>query len=148
MINIDYIAYQEQLVVKNENGKRFIFDPIRKKWLVLLPEELVRQLVVQYLIGEKGYPPGRMAIERGVTINDRKKRLDLLVYGKGSQPFLLVECKAPTIKLDDKVFEQIAMYNLLFKVPYLMVTNGIKTYCCAMEYEKQTYSFLEEVPGF
>ncbi len=148
MIKIDYIAHKGRLRVKNEKGTRFIFDPIRKKWLVLLPEELVRQLVVQYLTVDRGYPASRIAIEKGVIINERQKRLDILIYDKEGKPFLLVECKAATIKLDDKVFEQIAMYNLSFSVPYLMVTNGLQTYCCEMDYKNQCFNFLEEIPDF
>ncbi len=146
MIEVDYITYQQQLKIKNDSGKRFIFDPVRKKWLVLQPEELVRQLVVQYLASAKKYPYGRMAIERGFVINERQKRLDLLVYDKEQKPFLLVECKAPSVRLDDRVFEQIAMYNLSFQVSYLMVTNGITTYCCKMDYKQKTFAFIDEIP--
>jgi hypothetical protein len=115
---------------------------------VLLPEELVRQLVVQYLILEKGYSKNRIALEKALRVNTLEKRCDILIYDLEMKPFLLVECKAPEVKISQEVFRQIAWYNMPLKVPYLMVTNGITTYCCEMDYTLETFRFLPEVPAY
>ena len=146
LIDIDYTLYQQQLRLKKDNNKTFIFDPIRKKYLVLLPEELVRQLVLQYLILDRGYNKNLIRSEQGIKVNELNKRCDLLIYNKDFSPHLLVECKSSKIKITQKTFEQIARYNLPLKVKYLLVTNGIQSYCCEMDYETQTYTFLNTVP--
>ncbi len=145
MIEIEYQKYTEFLTIKKEEGKTFIYSPVRKKYLVLGPEEIVRQLVIQYLVKEKGLPLSRMAEERMLVVNNLKKRWDILVYDKNGNPEILVECKAPEVKIDQSTFEQIAHYNLALKVPYLMVTNGIKTYFCEIDFEKKDFVFLERV---
>jgi hypothetical protein len=147
-IAIDFLKYQDQLVVKKEEGAIKIYDPIRKKYLVKGPEEIVRQLVIQYLIKEKKYSKNRIAVEKMLRINDRIKRFDILLYDKNTHPVLLVECKAPNVKLTEDTFHQIANYNLALRVKYLLVTNGIDTYCCEMDYLKQSFEFLSEVPSF
>lgn len=146
MIELDLMSFKDKLKVRTTDGKRYIFDPLRKKWLVLQPEELVRQLVIQYLLTEKGYLASHMAIERMLKVNKLTKRCDLLVFDRNQQPFLLVECKAPHVKIGQDVFHQIAWYNMPLKVQYLLVTNGITTYCCAMDYEQEDYQFLNEIP--
>ncbi len=146
MIDLNLISLQEQLQTKRERGQQLIFDPIRRQWLVLQPEELVRQLLVQYLLLEKGYSKNRIALEKLLIVNDRERRFDVLVYDADTQPFMLVECKAPSVELTDAVFRQIAQYNLPLRVQYLVVTNGITTYCCRMNYEQQSYEFLLSVP--
>lgn len=148
MIDIDLLAKQGQLKVKNEEGNRFLFDPIRKKWLVIQPEELVRQLVILYLIEEKGYNKNRINIEMGLQVNELKKRCDILVYDNEMEPFLLVECKAPSVNVSQAAFRQIANYNLPLRVPYLFVTNGLVNYCCRMDYEEESFEFVKEVPAF
>ena len=146
MIALDLMPYQSLLQVKNQAGQSLLFDCIRRKWLVLQPEELVRQLLVQYLLSEKSYPRNRFSLERGLTINELGKRYDVLVYDQEVKPFLLAECKAPQIMLTDAVFRQIANYNMPLQVQYLLVTNGIQTFCCKMDYELQSYEFVQEVP--
>ena len=148
MIDLDFMSFKDQLKVRNTEGKRFIFDPLRKKWLVLQPEELVRQLVIQYLLKEKNYRSSHMAVERMLKVNKLTKRCDILMYDLQQQPFLLVECKAPAVKINQNVFRQIAWYNMPLKVQYLLVTNGITTYCCAMDYVQEDYRFLAEIPDF
>lgn len=145
---IDFLKYQEQLKVKKVDGVVKVFDPIRRKYLVKGPEEIVRQLVIQYLIQEKEYVKNRMAVEKMLKINERIKRFDILVYDENTNPLLLVECKAPNVKVTEDTFHQIANYNLALKVKYLLVTNGIKTYCCQMDYLTQSFEFLHEVPSF
>lgn len=145
LIELDLLAYQSQLKQKKENGQRFIFDPIRRKYLVLAPEELVRQLIILYLL-DQGYNKNRIRSEMGLQVNELYKRCDILLYDKALNPFMLVECKAPKVKVDQSTFEQIARYNLPLKVRYLLVTNGLHTYCCEMDYEKQSYTFLPQIP--
>ena len=123
-----------------------VFDPIRKKYYVWQPEEMVRQLLVQYLIQEVGYKKNRIHLERGIKVNGQAKRCDIIIYDEDTQPYLLIECKAPNISLDQKVLDQIAIYNLVFQVPFLLVSNGIQSFCCQMDYEHKSYSFLEKLP--
>lgn len=148
MIEIDLLARQGQLKVKTEDSSRLLFDPIRKKWVVIQPEELVRQLMILYLIEEKQYNKNRINIEMGLQVNALQKRCDILVYDQDMQPFLLVECKAPTVKVSQATFRQIANYNLPLRVPYLLVTNGMVNYCCRMNYEDESFEFVNEIPVF
>jgi len=132
---------------KEEKGKSYIFDEIRKKYLQLTPEEWVRQHFVKYLIQEKNYPASLIVLEKGLKLNELSKRADVLIY-KDSSPILLVECKAPEVKITQSTFDQIARYNLTFKVPFLIVTNGMSHYCCQIDFENNSYKFLEEIPDF
>lgn len=133
---------------KKENERLQIFDAIRKKYVVLTPEEWVRQNFMQYLIQEKQFPQSLMAVEAGLKINQQKKRTDLLVYDKSGLPFLMVECKAPEVKITQNTFDQIARYNIVFQVKYLVVTNGLEHYCCEMDYDKKSFVYLPEIPFF
>ncbi|MEM1321736.1 MAG: type I restriction enzyme HsdR N-terminal domain-containing protein [Bacteroidota bacterium] len=146
MLPIDLSAYNSDLKIKKEQGKRWIFDPIRKKYLVLSPEEFVRQLLLQYLIQEMQYSPNRISIEKKLVVNGRERRFDLLIYDEAVRPFLLIECKAPEVKISQAVFEQIARYNMALRVPYLMVSNGLHNYCCQIDYERQSFDFLDALP--
>ncbi len=129
-ISIDFLQYQQLLGVrKGKNGKSEIFDPIRKKFLVLQPEELVRQLVLQYLHLDCGISLKQMRSEFGIIVNNLQKRCDIVVFDYQIQPRLIVECKAVNIPITQGVFDQIARYNLRLRVPFLMVTNGLTTYC-------------------
>ncbi|AEE48753.1 type I restriction enzyme HsdR N-terminal domain-containing protein [Haliscomenobacter hydrossis] len=143
---INFLPFSESLQIKKQDQKRYIFDPIRKKWLVLLPEELVRQLIVQYLVQEKGYNRNRIAIERGIKVNGLSKRCDILVFDQDMQPFLLIECKAPEISLSADVFHQMAVYNMQLRVPHLMMSNGETSYICKIDVKNQEYTILEDLP--
>ena len=147
MIELNLLDLREHLQFRTVEGKRYVFDAVRRKWLAAGPEELVRQLLVHYLLLYKGYGKGRIGIEKGLKINDLERRCDVVIYDADLQPFLLIECKAPKVTLDDAVFRQIAQYNMPLQVPYLAVTNGIVTYCCAMDYRQRSYSFLTEIPA-
>lgn len=131
-----------------ESGKLRIFDEIRKKFLVLTPEEWVRQNFVRFLIEEKGFPAQLMALESGLKVNQNQFRADLLVYDRAGQPLLVVEFKAPTVKVTQETFDQVARYNMKFQVPYLIVSNGLSHYCCQIDFSTKTYSFLKEIPAF
>ncbi|MEI2739485.1 MAG: type I restriction enzyme HsdR N-terminal domain-containing protein [Chitinophagaceae bacterium] len=110
--------------IKKEDGRDFIFDSLRKRWIVLTPEEWVRQNFVQYLLRVKNYPTTLIAIEKEIKLGELKKRFDILVYNKDHQPWMMIECKAGEIKLDEKVLEQVLRYNISVPVRYLIVTNG------------------------
>jgi hypothetical protein len=143
---LNFLSFVDALQIKMQDQKRFIFDPIRKKWLVLQPEEFVRQLMVQYLLQEKGYNRNRIAIERGIKVNGLAKRCDILVFDQDLQPFILIECKAPEIPLNADVFHQMAVYNMQLHVPYLMMSNGTSSYIGKIDVENQQYTLLEDLP--
>lgn len=137
-----------QFKIVEEEGQSKIFDPIRKKYLVLTPEEWVRQNFVQYLVQEKNYPSSRILIEGGLKVNQLQKRADILIYSDEGLPEVLVECKAPSIKIDDKAFQQVARYNSYFECSYLMLTNGLQHYCAFVNLREKKVEFLSEIPDF
>ncbi len=132
---------------KSSENKRYIFDCIRKKYVVLSPEEWVRQHIIQYLIQEKNYPISLIAVEKQLKINGLNKRTDILVFSPNGSPFLIVACKAATVKIDQKTFDQIARYNIPLEAKFLMVTNGLKNYICQMDKENERYTFLKSLPS-
>ena len=139
---------QYSIKLKEEKGTKYIFDPIRKKYLVLQPEEWVRQNFIQFLINEKGFPASLIAIEKGLRLNELQKRADIVIYDNQGQPLVLVECKAPKVKINQEVFEQVARYNVVFKVPYLLVTNGLEHYCAKVDLKEHQVDFLKELPNY
>ena len=134
--------------ITGEPGSEMILDQIRRKYVRLTPEEWVRQHFVQYLIHEGNYPPGLMGIETLIPLFSVKKRIDILIYNRAGYPIMIVECKKPEVLLDEKVFDQIVTYNMQFKVPYLVVTNGIINYACKMDYENKKYDELSVIPQY
>ncbi|QCX39229.1 type I restriction enzyme HsdR N-terminal domain-containing protein [Aureibaculum algae] len=137
-----------ELSVKSKENKQFIFDIIRKKNMVLTPEEWVRQHVVHYLINHLNYPKSIIAVEKQLTINTLKKRFDILVFNTKGNPEIIIECKAPKVKITQDTFDQIARYNLNLNAKYLMVTNGLNHYFCQMDSENEKYVFLETLPNY
>lgn len=131
---------------KSSENKLSVFDQIRKKFILLTPEEWVRQNVVQFLLLDKKYPKSLTNVEKVIKVNDLTKRYDVVVYNSDGSIFLLVECKAPTVKITQETFNQIARYNLALKAEYLMVTNGLNHYFCKTDFENEKYVFLEELP--
>ena len=134
--------------LKSNENKTLIFDNLRKKYMVLTPEEWVRQHFVQFLIEEKKYPASLIAIEKQVLVNNLKKRSDILVFNKEGNPEIIVECKAPKIKITQATFDQIARYNSKLRANFLVVTNGLSHFYCKMDFEKETYLFLKEIPDY
>jgi len=134
--------------LKSNEKHTLIFDNLRKKYFVLTPEEWVRQHFVQFLIKEKKYPISLIAIEKQLTINNLKKRTDIVIYNKLGNPDIIVECKAPQIKITQATFDQIARYNLKLKANYLIVTNGLDHFFCKMDVENETYIFLKDIPDY
>ena len=133
---------------KNSENKISIFDEIRKKFILLQPEEWVRQHCVQYLIQNKKYPKSLINVEKELKINNLKKRYDIIIYNTDGSIHLIVECKSPKITVNQNTFDQIARYNLTLNADYLMVTNGINHYYCKMDYEKKRYEFLKDIPHY
>ncbi len=133
---------------KSSENKISIFDEIRKKFVILTPEEWVRQHVIQFLIHDKNYPKSHINVEKELVLNQTKKRYDIVIYNKDGSIFLIVECKAPQIEISQNTFDQIARYNLSLKANYLMVTNGLHHYYCQLDYENEKYQFLEEIPNY
>ncbi|WP_438961242.1 type I restriction enzyme HsdR N-terminal domain-containing protein [Nonlabens sp.] len=132
--------------VKSTEKGRVIFDQIRKKFVHLTPEEWVRQHVVFFLLSRKRVPHSLINVEKQLVVAGTKKRYDIIVFNKDGSIYCLVECKAPHIKIDQTVFDQIARYNLALESEYLMVTNGMEHYFCTMDYEQQRYAFIEDLP--
>ncbi len=134
--------------VKSAAGGLQIFDATRKRWVALTPEEWVRQNFLQYLIIEKNFPRQWLAVEMTIPYNTMLKRGDIVLFGKNKKPVLLVECKAPHVKISQAAFDQAARYNLVLGVCYLIITNGMEHYCCSMNHENRSYTFLKEVPAY
>ena len=134
--------------LKNKENKPYIFDPIRKKWLLCTPEEWVRIHCINYLIDFLTYPASWLRIENEIRVYQTLKRIDLLVVHPEKGNLILVECKAPSLKIDQKVFDQIARYNLEVNSKYMMLTNGLNHYFCSMDDQNKRYSFIETLPKF
>lgn len=134
--------------IKNKENKRYIFDVIRKKELLLTPEEWVRQHCIQFLLQEKKYPVSLINVEKSIQVYGQMKRYDIIVFTPKGKVKILVECKAPHIPLDQAVFDQIARYNLQVDSEFLMVTNGLQHIYCQLDYHQKTYHFLRELPAY
>jgi len=146
MAAVDLLRYQDQLKFKAFEDGKMIWDPIRKKYLVFTPEEMVRQLCLAFLLDQGNYPKEKINAEKGLQISGRYYRYDLLVYDSKMQPFLLVECKAPSVKLSNLTFEQISNYNRELKVPYLFITNGPQNSIVHIDWKTKNFQFLESLP--
>jgi predicted type IV restriction endonuclease len=148
LLSLDYLQYQSALQFKTVAGKQQVYDPIRRKYVALAPEELLRQLVLQYILQGKNYPAQRIRSEIGIQVNGMPRRCDILVFDMAVKPWLLVECKSPKVVLDQKAMDQAARYNMTLGVPYLVVTNGLHTYCCELDLVAGNYTFLDDFPEF
>lgn len=134
--------------LKSNENKTLIFDNLRKKYVVLTPEEWVRQHFAQWMIQEKNYPISLIAIEKQLVINNLKKRTDIVVFSSEGHPNIIVECKAPHIKITQDTFDQIARYNLKLNANFLIVTNGLQHFFCKLDKENETYVFLRDIPEY
>ena len=146
MLALNLPAYPHKIIAKE--GKNYIFDPLRKKYVALTPEEWVRQHFVNYLVSYKNFPAGLLANEIQITLNGTKKRCDTVLYSRGLIPRMIVEYKAPDVEITQNVFDQITRYNMVLKVDYLIVTNGISHYCCQIDYQTRSYRFLADIPSY
>ena len=143
-LNLPNAALKTKLV----EGTTQVFDAVRKKYLVLTPEEWVRQHFIHYLNKEKNYPLGLMGVEQMLKYNTMQTRADIVLYTADGKPNVIVECKAPKVKITQDAFNQIAKYNFKLKVDFLVVTNGLQHFCCAMDYKNNKITFLKEVPSY
>ena len=143
MIRIEYPSYQPK--IKKEGDRELIFDGFRKRWVVLTPEEWVRQNFLQYLVEVKKYSASLIAIEKEITVGELKKRFDIVVYDRSTKPFMIIECKEMNVPLDASVIEQVLRYNSTMQVPYLVITNG--TYCFAFLNTEGQMEELDSIPG-
>ena len=134
--------------LQQEADKTTIFDTIRKKFVVLTPEEWVRQHFVHYLTEHLRYPRTLIGVEVGLRYNRMLRRSDIVVYGRDGAPFMVIECKAATVALSPAVFEQVTVYNQPLRAEYITVTNGLEHYCCRMDYTVSSYAFLKELPKY
>lgn len=134
--------------LKSNENKTLIFDSLRKKYVVLTPEEWVRQHYSRYLTEVKKYPVSLIAIEKQLTINQLKKRTDIVIFDTNGLPKIIVECKAPSIKITQDTFDQIARYNLKLNAQFLVVTNGLQHYYCMLDTENERYVFLQDIPEY
>lgn len=134
--------------VKEEAGKKVVFDEIRRQYVALTPEEWVRQHFVHFLIEHKGYSKSLMGNEVMVNLNNQKKRCDTVVYNNRLEPLMIIEYKAPDVKITQAVFNQISKYNMVLRVKYLIVSNGLQHFCCELNYETLNYQFIKEIPLF
>jgi hypothetical protein len=144
MLKLNFPSYTFRF--KKEDDTALIFDKIRKKFVVLTPEEWVRQHTIRMLIEEKNLPKSHINVEKQIVLNKLKKRYDIVVFNSDGSIFLIVECKAPHIKTSQTTFDQIAQYNFVLNARYLMVTNGLAHYYCRMDFEEQRYHFLSDLP--
>jgi hypothetical protein len=134
--------------VKTENGKQQIFDRVRKKFVVITPEEWVRQHIVHFLIEEKQYPENFISVEHAISVNNMLKRCDIVVYNKAFKPMLIVECKQPDIALAQHIFDQAGRYNLTLQVPFLAITNGTENMVAEIDLLNSNYTFLNNYPEY
>jgi hypothetical protein len=134
--------------VRGTREKPEILDFLRRRYVALTPEEWVRQHFVHWLVDHKGYPKGLLGNEVALLCGDKTLRCDSILYDKDANPLMIIEYKAPSIAVTQQVFSQISAYNLLLHVDYLVVSNGLQHYCCKMDYEHQTYQFLNDIPPY
>ena len=139
------MGHSFSLKTKVVNSKEYLFDELRKKWILSTPEELVRQQFWKYLHFEKQYPVSLMAIEKTIVLNGLKKRFDLLIYDRNGNPHIIVECKSRKIKIDESTMDQILSYQYKIGAKYLILTNGINTYCLEIDLASKKVNYLEDL---
>jgi type I site-specific restriction endonuclease len=146
MQELNLPSYEFRL--KKDKGQLRIFDEIRKKYVVLTPEEWVRQHFIKFLVDQKNVPAGLIILEKQLIMNTMSRRPDILIHDQQGAPIMIVECKAPEVEISQDTFDQLARYNSVLKVPFLVVTNGMRHYCCEMNYRENIYHFLEDIPNY
>lgn len=146
-LDLDFLSYKDRLITKEQDGKMYIYDSIRKKFLVLQPEEMVRQLCILWLTCN-GIHRNSIQVEKTIKINGLPRRFDIVVYDKFIKPLILVECKAPDIVINQSTFDQISAYQFALNAPYLLLTNGVKSYITQMNHENKGYHFYDQIPDW
>ncbi|WP_424493966.1 type I restriction enzyme HsdR N-terminal domain-containing protein [Salinimicrobium sp. GXAS 041] len=146
MLSLNFPKYSFRF--KNSENKVAVFDVLRKKFVLLTPEEWVRQHVVHFLLKEKSIPQSLLNVEKQLKVHQMVKRYDVVVFNTDGSIWMIVECKAASVPITQSTFDQIARYNLALKAEYLMVTNGLEHYFCQLDYEKEKYHFLQDIPAW
>ncbi|MBE9485302.1 MAG: type I restriction enzyme HsdR N-terminal domain-containing protein [Bacteroidales bacterium] len=146
MQELNLPSYEFRL--KKDDGQVRIFDEVRKKYVALTPEEWVRQHFIMYLINQKQVPAGLIILEKKLIMNKMSRRPDILIHNRQGEAVMIVECKAPEVNITQDTFDQVARYNSVLSVQYLVVTNGLQHFCCQMDYKGNTYRFLEDIPEY
>ncbi len=146
MQQLNLPSYEFRIIKENDRFR--IFDPVRKRYVSLTPEEWVRQNFLRYLVEEKGYPLALTAVEKRITLNGKNFRFDLVVYRRNGQPFLIAEFKAPEVKITQDAFDQVVRYNMALKVERVVVSNGLQHYVCEIDYQLNRSKYLTEVPNY
>lgn len=146
MLSLNLPSYPAKII--DRDGKQEIFDDVRRRYVALTPEEWVRQHFVHFLLEHKGYPKTLLANEVRLRLNSTTKRCDTVLYATNLSARMIVEYKAPHVAITQKVFDQISRYNMALHVDYLVVSNGLRHYCCRMDYEHQRYVFLKDIPHY
>lgn len=146
MLSLNLPTYPAKIQIIND--KRVIFDDLRRRYVALTPEEWVRQHFVHFLMEQKGYPAALMANEVLVRLNGTRKRADSVLYRRDLTARMIIEYKKPDVEITQRVFDQITRYNMVLRVDYLIVTNGLNHYCCKMDYENNSYVFLTDIPHY
>ena len=144
MLNLPTYSFR----IKEKEDKRFIFDAFRRKWVALTPEEWVRQNFIRYLTDDKHYPGALISIEHSLRMNQQNFRADAVIFSNTGKPSVIIECKAPGVNISQHVFDQIVPYNMEFNVKYLIVTNGMNHYCCMINQQTLSYTFLPDIPDY
>ncbi|MBL6669042.1 MAG: type I restriction enzyme HsdR N-terminal domain-containing protein [Flavobacteriaceae bacterium] len=134
--------------VKLKQNKPYVFDVVRKKWIRLTPEEWVRTHCIQFLNQQKNFPISLLRIEQQFNVFDRQKRFDLIACNSKQEPLVLVECKSPEVKIRQNTFDQLSRYNVVLKSPYSMITNGLNHYFYTVNFDNQSFQFIEELPNY
>lgn len=148
LLDLDLLPYQTSLRLTKSDEQAYVFDPIRRKDVALTPEELLRQLMLRYLLDGKKYPANRIRSEVGIEVNGLSRRCDLVVFDPEMKPWLLIECKSPRVALSQDTFEQAARYNLQLRAPFLAITNGLSSYCCILDFEQGTFEYMLALPDY
>jgi hypothetical protein len=146
LLHLDFLQFQSQLKVTKKENVTSVYDPVRRKKIIVTPEEVVRQMVLCYLLEVCGYPLHRIRVEVGIVVNGRRRRCDIVVFDQAISPWLIVECKSPKLPLTQAAFEQAAAYNLNWKAPFLAITNGQATFSCALHHAEQRFEFMSNFP--
>jgi type I site-specific restriction endonuclease len=134
--------------IKEVNGKKYVFDEVRRRFVALTPEEWVRQHMIKFLITNRNYPLSLFAIEKKHMHNHMARRCDFVIYGRKGNPLMVVECKAPVVDIGQQAFDQANRYNQQYKAPYILITNGNKHFCCRIHMKNQGFEFMHDIPDF
>ncbi|MFZ4544273.1 MAG: type I restriction enzyme HsdR N-terminal domain-containing protein [Saprospiraceae bacterium] len=144
-LELNLLIHEDKLKKRIVSGKLQVFDLVRKKYVVATPEEWVRQLFILYLVHEKNININKIAVEKQLMINQLPKRFDIVIFAQDHSPLTIIECKSPKISISDDTFRQASMYNMELRAPFLIVTNGMWTYHCAIDFDNKSYQFLTDI---